>query len=199
MNTLTCCKTLFLSTALVALLFTAVAAADVEESETGVTFPETLKVGDTTVKLTGTAYREKWFVNVYGVAHYGDPAAKPEATDTRGKLDHWHKVKAAKAIVMKFVRGVDIGKIQDAWEETLEKGDYQGDNKQSLLDAFKTDLKKGSYIRFEATADGTLTAIQDDATLGTWKDPELVEVLWGAWMGKDVVIGGQKNLVSREL
>jgi hypothetical protein len=173
-----------------------VCSAMVKEPATGMEFNSEMKSQNKDLSLTGTDVRTKFFMKIYAVGHYGAADALSHEATPEKNLEYWMNAKVAKAFVLKFTFNVSSKQIQDAWNEGLTKANYTGKNKTSLLDSFKSDLPKGTVLHFEASADGQLTAIQNDKVLGTWKDADMVRALWSIWMGKNSVVTNKSNLVK---
>ena len=173
-----------------------VCSATVKDPATGLEFNSEIKIQNKNLVLTGTDVRTKFFMKIYAVGHYGAADALSNEATPEKNLEYWMNAKVAKAFVLKFTFNVSRKQIQEAWNEGLTKANYTGKNKTPLLDSFKSDLPKGTILHFEASADGQLTALQDDKVLGTWKDADLVRALWSIWMGKDSVVGKKVNLVK---
>lgn len=187
---------LVLSVILVTSLAIAGWSAVVKEAATGQEFAAEMKSGNKTLACTGADVRSKFIIKVYAVGHYGEKEAVPAESNAEKQLSYWTSAKVAKAFVLKFTYNVSSKQIKEAWSEGLTKAQYKGAHKTALLESFKQDLPKGSVLKFEATADGQLSAIQNDKVLGTWKDPDLVRALWTIWMGKDTVVNNRENLVK---
>jgi hypothetical protein len=184
----------------VLLVLAGVASAEYKEPKTGTHFDGSIQVGETMVECTGVDYRSKWTFKVYGIAHYGDPGSAPgETAGAKEKRKYWIQASAAKAFVLKFVRTIDAASIREAWSEAMKSADYKGPNGEALLKVFSDPVNEGDSITFTAAADGTLTALKNDKTLGEWKDPGLVRALWATWLGRNPVVNDADSLVAHSI
>ena len=174
-------------------------AASVTEPATGIAFPDTIEIGTAKAACTGVDVRTKFFFNIYAVAHYGDGASWPKQDKPEDRLDVWKKAPVAKAFVLTFTYDVTSDKIKEAWEEGLNNAGYsEKDTRERFLGAFQTDLRKKDVLQFTALPDGTLSAELNKKALGTWKDPKLVQAVWGIWMGEKSVVKDRTRLVARQ-
>lgn len=172
-------------------------AATVQEPASGVTFPDTLQCASTPLTCTGVGLRMKLFFKIYAIAHYGDPAAAPKVDAPQQRLDGWIAADAAKAFTLKFTYDVPKEKMIAAWSEGFDGENYHGPERQAFVDAFTTDLPKGTELRFVAEPGGALTAEKDGKSLGHWQAAPLVKALWSIWMGPHSPLGDKNALVSR--
>ncbi len=171
-------------------------AAGVQEPSTGITFPSTLQLDKGAVQCTGAAVRTKYLMKIYAVAHYGAADAPSVPAKPEERLAYWTKADALKAFVLDFVYEVSQKKIRGAWEEGLDNAGYKGPNREALVAAFTSDIKKGDEIRFIAEPGGTLIAEHNKKQLGSWKDPDLVKAIWAIWMGEKSPLGDKTALVG---
>ena len=174
-----------------------VLAGTVQEPRTGVDFPDTLQLEKGTVSCTGVDVRTKLMVKVYAIAHYGDADAFSKSEAPERRLQSWIDAQAQTAFILKITYGIDAKKMREACDEGFDRVGYHGKAREAFLGAFKGELKKGDELRMTAQSDGTLTMQQNGATLGSWKEPELVKALWSIWMGEKSPLSDRTRLVAR--
>jgi Chalcone isomerase-like len=110
----------------------------------GVTLPDTVTVGEASLKLNGIATRKKLFVKVYVGGLYTAVPAKTE--------DEVVTPDTAKALTMHFVHDVPADKLRAAFKDgftnnTKDKGASEKANIDRLL-AAATDAKVGDQVTF---------------------------------------------------
>ena len=145
----------------------------------GVTLPDTVQVGGTTLVLNGLGLRKKFVVKVYVAGLY----LEQKSSDAGAII----KADARKRIVMHFVHGVSKNQMADAFDESLNNN--TPDAKQTmkadidrLLGALEP-LKEGDQMVFTyVPATGTTLAIngQDKLTIAA---PAFGPVLFSVWLG----------------
>jgi len=145
----------------------------------GVTLPDTVQVGSTTLVLNGLGLRKKFVVKVYVGGLYLE--RKSSDADAIIKAD------APKRIVMHFVRDVSKSQIADAFSESFNnnapdaKKTMQADIDR-LLGALEP-VKEGDQMVFTyVPGTGTTFAIngKDKLTIAT---PAFGPVLFSVWLG----------------
>jgi hypothetical protein len=180
---------------------TSVAAAQetVEEKSTKTKFPKTVSfAGDYktfNLNITGVSMRSKFWVDVYGMAHY------MEGTKTYpNKRDAFTAVLSdqyAKQITLAFVRDVDASSIQDAFREGFKKNSSKSEMAEisALVDKFvgyfNKEIKKGERMVFRAVPGGKVTTIihgEEQEPIGS---VAFARVLWRIWLDK-------KSIVNRD-
>lgn len=176
----------------------AVAQDTVEERSTGVRFPKTVSFqhdgADYTLNVTGVALRKKFFVKVYGMAHYWNAATFDDHDDA---LEAALSDEYAKQITMEFARDVDAEKIRNAFREGFEKNtsDEEMESISALVERFvgyfNEDVMKGKRYVLRWLPGGVVTTIIH----GQEKDPivsvTLADALWRIWLG-------EKSIVDRD-
>jgi hypothetical protein len=122
-----------------------IAAAECDD----VTFAEQTSVGASTLKLNGLGLRLATMlkVKVYVAALYvQDPTRDPKAI-----LD----ASTPKQLVLHFVRGVDSGELEDAWDEGFEanaKAQLAAlQPRIAQLKSWMADMKTGELLTFTST------------------------------------------------
>ena len=94
----------------------------------GVTMPETVQVGSTTLVLNGLGLRTKFVVKVYVAGLY----LEQKSSDGRAILN----ADAPKRIVMHFVHGASKSQMSDAFEDSFK------DNSPDAVKTMKGDIDK---------------------------------------------------------
>lgn len=151
----------------------------------------TLRDGDREyrMKAAGSGQRKKLVVKVYGAALYVDETADlgsdPLAALVTGNM--------ARRIVMTFKRGVDYGKIREAYEGGLKKV-WKGTvdpavapELETFLHYFEGGVKEGQSIELTYLPDrGLFTAVAGKAyPLVT--NAKIAGDIWAVWLGSDPV------------
>jgi len=145
----------------------------------GVTLPDTVQVGGTTLVLNGLGLRKKFVVKVYVAGLYLQQ--KSSDPDTIIKAD------APKRIVMQFVRDVSKSQIADAFNEGFNNNAPDAEKTMKadidrLLGALDP-VKEGDQMVFTyVPGTGTTFAIngKEKLTIGA---PAFGPVLFSVWLG----------------
>ncbi len=145
----------------------------------GVTLPDTVQVGSTTLLLNGLGLRKKFVVKVYVAGLY----LQQKSSDPGAIINP----DSPKRIVMHFVHGVSKKQIADAFEESFNNNtpDAQKTMKADidrLLGALEP-LKEGDQMVFTyVPGTGTALAINGKDKL-TIAGPAFAPVLFSVWLG----------------
>lgn len=170
------------------LLFTSAPAQ--ARDVAGVDVPETFSAEGKLLKLNGAGVRKKFIVKVYAGAMY----LENTSTDAETIL----KVDQVRVVRMTFLRGVDKGKILDAYKEGFEKNSKSDLAKlQPALDKFAAglgDMKSGQTMTVAyAPGKGVTIAQQGGASVTIEKDGKLLsDALMRNWIGAEPADGGLK-------
>jgi hypothetical protein len=161
----------------------------------GVTMANTVKVGDTELKLNGMGLRKKSIIKVYVAGLYvtktGQSAEQIVASDGPSR------------VVMHFLTGKATKKKMDAaWIEGFEANspdEFSGvkDRVTEFADFFG-DMKKGDVIELTFTPGSGTVAALNGTTKGTIDGDDFGRALLRVWMGdhppsdglKDGLLGG---------
>ncbi len=155
----------------------------------GVTLPDTVQVGDTTLVLNGLGLRTKFMVKVYVAGLYlAQRSSDPSAII---------KADAPKRIVMQFVHGASKNQIADAFDDSFN------DNTPDAKKTMKADIdrllgavepvKDGDQMVFTyVTGTGTTLAINGKEKL-TIAGPAFGQVLFSVWLGPKPPNAGLKK------
>jgi len=164
----------------VALIGALLATAPLTAKEvSGVTMPDTAKVGEKTLKLNGMGVRKKSIFKVYVGGLYLENATKDAAAVIA--LD------GEKAIRMQFVRSVEKGKLNDAFKEGFEanfkeKAAAQKANIDKFL-AMTPDTKDGSLWMISYAPGKGTTMSYDGKDAGTIEGKDFADAVFSLWFG----------------
>ena len=145
----------------------------------GVSLPDTVQVGSTTLVLNGLGLRKKFVVKVYVAGLY----LQQKSSDADAII----KADAPKRIVMHFVHGVSKKQIADAFEDSFNNNTPDATKTMKadidrLLGALEP-LKEGDQMVFTYVAGtGTTLAINGKDKL-TIAGPAFAPVLFSVWLG----------------
>jgi len=145
----------------------------------GVTLPDTVQVGSTTLLLNGLGLRTKYFVKVYVAGLY----LAQKSSDAGAII----KADAPKQIVMHFVHGASKKQMADAFDESFSgntpeaKKTMQADIDR-LLSALEP-VKDGDQMVFTyVPGTGTTFALNGKEKL-TVAGPAFGQMLFSVWLG----------------
>ncbi len=145
----------------------------------GVTLPDTVQAGSTTLLLNGLGLRTKYMVKVYVAGLY----LPQKSSDANAII----KADEPRRIVMHFVRGVTKNQISDGFEESFS--DNTPDAKKTLrpdidrLFAALEPVKEGDEMIFTyLPGTGTTFALNGKEKL-TIAGPAFGQMLFSVWLG----------------
>jgi hypothetical protein len=155
----------------------------------GVTLPDTVQVGSTTLVLNGLGLRTKVMVKVYVVGLY----LQQKSSDPNAII----KADAPKRIVMQFVHGASKSQMSDAFDESFN------DNAPDARKTMKADIdrllgalepiKDGDQMVFTyLPGTGTTLAINGKEKV-TIAGPAFGPVLFSVWLGPKPPNAGLKK------
>ena len=145
----------------------------------GVTLPDTVQVGGTTLLLNGLGLRKKFVVKVYVAGLY----LEQKSSDPGAII----KAESPKRLVMQFVRGVSKNQIADAFDEGFKNNAPDASRTMKadidrLLGALET-VKDGDQMVFTCLPGaGTTLAINGKEKL-TIATPTFAPALFSVWLG----------------
>ena len=180
---------------LLLLLSPVSSSADVTVS--GVTFPETAKVGETELVLNGIGTRKATFfkVHVYVAALYvPSKSSDPSAHLSSDQPMH---------LVMEFVRSVGEDKLTDGWEAGLEKNSKNFASLKDPLAKFNAqmkDVEEGDKIKITFFPGEKVVASVGSGAEFEIAHPQFSKDLLAVWLGpeppnsdlKEGLLGGNK-------
>lgn len=192
--------TLYLVVAFVGLSGVATSA---QTELAGVRFDDKVSIDDNgmahELTLSGTALRKKLVFKVYAMGHYMDAAS----------FDSEDEAYAAalgnagpKMIRMVFKRGVDSGKIQNAYREGFEKNaspeEFEAITAQidQFVGYYNEDVAEGDEYLLTYVPGGTVRIAIRGEQVGTIESETFASVLWRIWLGEHSIVDRDK-LVAR--
>jgi hypothetical protein len=145
----------------------------------GVTLPDTVQVGSTTLTLNGLGLRTKFVVKVYVAGLY----LEQKSSDPGAII----KADAPKRIVMQFLHGASKKQMADAFDESFNDNSPEAKKTMKadidrLLDALES-VKEGDQMVFTyVPGTGTTLSIngKDKVTVA---GPAFGQVLFSVWFG----------------
>jgi hypothetical protein len=145
----------------------------------GVTMPETLAVGDKTLKLNGLGLRKKAIFKVYVGGLYLETPSKDAAAILASD--------EAKAVRMTFLRDVDKSKLKDAFVEGFENNAKEKAAAQKAaiekLYSLIPDMKENQTLSFTYVPGKGTTVSLGEKELGLIEGREFSEALFALWLG----------------
>ncbi len=195
-------------------------AETVVESASGQKFETERTVDGKSYVLTGTGIRKKFIIKVYAMALYVDEAdakrAFPSVVQRAGGADKAHLLASdhaesflvwgqfGKTAVLRFVRGVDKGKIQNAYRESLseELSDKSPADLRSAAEQFVAlfdhDMQDGQDLIIHTTTDGKVSVEMAGVKKDGPQNAKLNRAIWSIWLGaKPISADLKKGLVDR--
>ncbi len=170
---------------LVAALFAApVFAAELE----GVKVPDTVTVGDKTLKLNGQGLRMKFVFKVYVATLYLEQPSSNSADII--------KTDQARRVEMAMLRDLDKKQINDAIKEGFEKN--SGPSMPALQERLNkftekvTDVKKGATLIIQYVP-GKGTSIEGGKDSYVAEGKDFADALFSVWLGAKPVDDGLKK------
>ncbi len=177
MKRATMATSLALAAAAVATLVPARPAAAKELA--GVSMPDTLSVGDKTLKLNGLGLRKKAIFKVYVGGLYLETPSKDAAAILA--------TDEAKAVRMTFLRDVSKSQLKDAFVDGFEANAKEKAAAQKAaidrLYAMLPDMKETQSLSFSYLPGKGTTVSHGDKTLGVIEGKEFAEALFALWLG----------------
>jgi hypothetical protein len=187
--------TRFFVLVVVTLCLAASAAGDITEEETGIPFPDSVRVDGKELSVSGAGVREKAWFDVYAAALYVDAAAlkgamsKYAGRDTgalRSDATFYNDLVYAdvtKALVIRMAREVDAGTMRDAFEEGLEPHMTVDARAKALVAEVNDTLQKGDEVRLEWLTGGRVRMVFRGRIGTTYKHPQLAASLLKIYLG----------------
>jgi hypothetical protein len=162
------------------LVFAVASMMDVHAADlAGVTLPDTVQVGGTSLVLNGLGLRKKFVVKVYVAGLY----VEKKSSDANAII----KAEAPKRIVMQFLHGASKNQMADAFDESFNSNAPEARKTlkadiDRLLGALEA-VKEGDQMVFTyVPGNGTTLAINGKEKL-TIAAPAFGPVLVSVWLG----------------
>ena len=142
----------------------------------GVTLPDTMDVGGTSLVLNGMGLREKYFIDIYVGGLY-----LPARTQDAAKAINDD---VPKRIVMEMTYDLDKEKLGDTMRESISKAESKSvAAKADTLAGWMEDVTKGDQIILEYVPGTGTSVIVKGKKKGTLEGPEMMKALWGIYLG----------------
>jgi hypothetical protein len=144
----------------------------------GVTLPDTLKVGDKTLKLNGLGLRKKAVFKVYvGGLYLESPSKDAGAILTADQ---------AKAIRMHFLRDLTKAQLVEAFQEGFDANVKDRGPQKAAFDkmlALVPDAKEGSTLTFTYLPGKGTTLSAGSKELGVFEGKGFADAVFAIWLG----------------
>ncbi len=146
----------------------------------GVNMPETLSLGDKTLKLNGLGLRKKGgIVKIYVGGLYLETPSKDAAAILAADT--------AKAVRMHFLRDLRKTQVTEVFAEGFEANAKEKAAKQkAAIDkmlALVPDVKDGDEMTFVYVPGKGTTFFSGDKALGTFEGKDFADVVFALWLG----------------
>lgn len=147
----------------------------------GVTMPDTLSVGEKTLKLNGLGLRKKAIFKVYVGGLYLETPSKDAAAILASDQ--------AKAVRMTFLRDVSQSQLKEAFSEGFEANAKEKAAAQKAaidkLYALLPDMKETQTLSFAYAPGKGTTVSHGDKVLGVVEGKDFADALFRNWLGKE--------------
>ncbi len=141
--------------------------------------------------LTGSTTRQKFFLNIYDMAHYVEQ--KPTILDKNiynTILQH----SGAKQISMVFLRNLSSEQIQKSLMEGIKLNTSKEEYLQILpqvkefMQAIDKDVKQNDEFIIRWLSDGTLVSVFQGKQVCAIKNALFAKTLWSIWLGEQSIV-----------
>ena len=173
-------KKFFLSTGATAVAAVLMVSAVVQARDlAGATLPDTLEVGEKTLKLNGLGLRKKAVFKVYvGALYLESPSKDAHAILTSDQ---------PKAIRMHFLRDLSKAQLVEAFQEGFDANakDKAAAQKASFdkMLALIPDVKEGETMTFTYVPGKGTTLQAGDKELGVFEGKDFADAVFSIWLG----------------
>ena len=144
----------------------------------GVTLPDTLKVGEKTLKLNGLGLRQKAIFKVYVGALYLEAPSKD--------ADAILAADQPKAIRMHFLRALSKAQLVEAFQEGFETNVKDRAPQKAAFDrmlALVPDVKEGTTLTFTYLPGKGTTLSAGSKDLGIFEGKGFADAVFAIWLG----------------
>lgn len=145
----------------------------------GVSLPDSVQVGETTLVLNGLGLRKKFVVKVYVAGLY----VSQKSSDANAILN----AETPKRIVMHFVRDVSKSQIADAFDESFKNNAPEArlaaKSEIDALLATLVDVKAGDQIVFTYLPGKGTTFAMNGAEKLKVASPSFTHAVFSVWLG----------------
>lgn len=149
----------------------------------GVSFPDQVQVGGTTLALNGLGLRQATMlkVNVYVAGLY-----VPKTSNDANALV---APSVPKELVLQFVRDVGASDIGKGWSEGFEKNAKAElpalKDRIAMLNGWMADIKTGQKLIFVYTPGAGVQVDVNGAVKGTIKGDDFAQAFFSIWLGAE--------------
>lgn len=147
----------------------------------GVSFPDQNQVAGSALTLNGLGLRQATMlkVNVYVAALYVASASADANTILTANT--------SKKLVLHFVRSVDAGELQKAWEEGFESNTKEQvpalKERIGKLKGWMADMKNGQQLTFTHKPGAGIEVDVNGAVKGTIEGDDFAKAFFSIWLG----------------
>ncbi len=145
----------------------------------GVTLPDSATVGGSSLVLNGMGLREKYYIDIY----VGGLYLPAKTTDANKAIND----DVAKRIDMRFLYGLDAGKLRGTFEEGLNK--LPDDQKAALgprfatLSGYMQSVDDGDVCVLDYVPGQGTTISFNGTTKGTIEGADFMRAIWTIYLG----------------
>ena len=171
-------KTLGRSVVLLILAVSTLDTAALAGELVGATLPETLKVGDKTLKLNGLGLRKKAIIKVYVGGLYLESSSK----DANAILAS----DQSKAITLFLLRDLTKTQLVEAFQESFEENAADKTGQKAAFGkmlALIPDMKEGETLTFTYLPEKGTTLQVGNKALGTFESKGFADAVFSIWLG----------------
>jgi hypothetical protein len=169
----------FVASALILLLLVTAVVNLRAGTLAGVTLPDTVQAGSTSLQLNGIGLRTKFMVKVYVAGLY----LPQKSSDANAIL----KADTPKQIVMHFVRDVSKTQLTDGFAESFHNNSPEAEKAlKSDIDRLFAALgpvKEGEEITFTYVPEKGTSVVESGTEKLTVAGPAFAEMLFSVWLG----------------
>jgi len=171
-----------------ALTLSLLAAPAFADSCGGVSFSSTVEVNGTTLSLNGLGIREAtvFNVNVYVAGLYVENRSS-SGSSIAGSDE-------TRRLLLRFVRDVDEGDIEDAFEAGFRANGGRGmDSQIRELNGWMADMEEGDRLQFTYVPGVGLEVKVRSRVRGVIEGAEFAEAFFSIWLGSEPPNAGLKS------
>jgi hypothetical protein len=169
---------LSLAAVLVGSAVSALGTVAVAAELSGVTLPDTLKVGEKTLKLNGLGLRKKAVFKVYVGGLYLESPSKDAGAILMADQ--------GKALRMHFLRDLTKAQLVEAFQEGFEENVKDRAPQKAAFDrmlALVPDVKEGSTLTFTYLPGKGTTLSAGSKELGVFEGKGFADAVFAIWLG----------------
>jgi len=146
----------------------------------GVSFPETVQVGEKSLKLNGMGLRAATALRIK--AYVGGLYLEQPSSDAATVIDSQQR----KRVTMKFLRNIDRDSLTSGWADSLRKvGGKPLEPSIGEFSALIPDVKTGDTMSFTWRPGTGLEVMMDGKVRGTVAGDDFARALFTVWFGPE--------------